>query len=211
MKFIFVLDVRYSSCNVALEMNKNVSNNYTLLVGEETVEVHCSQQGAEVKTIIYHTDREIEYDIRNNKAAGGFIKQINYVHGAGIIARLIDKEEKCQQLFELKCYMSRIKDYTWLVNRNGKRLGYWAGGPANGTGCACGITGSCHISRWKCNCDSASQVLKADNGLISSKSDLPITSVNVGDTGYDSTYSKTAYKKLKIGNIECFSGNSTIL
>ena len=188
-------------------MNSDIAKNYTLLIDNKPVVVHCSLDGSDVKTVIHHFDTGKQYDIRNSKGAGSFSKVINYGFARDTIARIIDAEAKCRQYFELKCFLSRIKHYTWLVNRFDSRLSYWAGGPSNATGCACGIAATCSVSKFKCNCDSHSQSIKADSGFVTNKTDLPIVAVNIGDTGHDSVYNTIAYKKLKIGNIECFSGN----
>ena len=114
---------------------------------------------------------------------------------------IIDMSDRCHQEVTLDCKGSMIDGYTWLTNRLNQKMSYWAGGPPGGTGCACGISGTCAKSGIKCNCDANDNVLRHDNGLVTRKSDLPLTSISTGDTG-----AASEYKTYSIGNIECTLG-----
>ncbi|XP_065055560.1 fibrillin-2-like isoform X2 [Rhopilema esculentum] len=202
----FCQDVRYSSCNRALAMNNYAAGNYALTTKDGPVEVACSlsQDGRKVDTFISETANK-EIHVSSRRAAGFNVYKMGYGSSLSSIIQVIDGEEICKQEVSLKCFYSRIKDYSWLTDRNWRKLSYWAGGSANDTGCACGITSSCSIKRWKCSCDGRSKVIVNDNGAITDKSVLPITSVNIGDTGYVDMDKVTAYKKFRVWNIKCTS------
>ena len=134
---------------------------------------------------------------------GSFKKTLAYMQNMTSIAKIIDRSDMCMQAVNVTCHYSRITSFSWLTNRNNQKMMYWAGGPSNGTGCACGRTRSCALKSDKCNCDKNDKVLRYDMGLVTKKRDLPLTSIHTGDTGGD-----YAYKDITVGNVICFGGES---
>eukprot|EP00795_Rhopilema_esculentum_P007005 gene7005-biopygen8431 len=75
----------------------------------------------------------------------------------------------------------RLNGYGYLVDRNEQAMTYFGGGPADGTGCSCGITNTCSGGK-KCNCDSNREEWLFDEGYVTEKRRLPLTGVTLGDT-----------------------------
>ena len=74
----------------------------------------------------------------------------------------------------------------WWVSRDGQAMTYWGGAtPANSYKCGCGVTSpnSCADTARGCNCDKNDAVWREDSGLLTEKSDLPVTQLRFGDTG----------------------------
>ncbi len=157
-------------------------------------------QNGEVKTTISHADSNKLFYVHGYEAAGSYKKVIAYNQNLASISSIIDASERCQQLMDIECYDSFMRHTSWLTNRAGQKMSYWAGGAAGGTGCACGISNSCIDSRYLCNCDANQRKHRQDSGFVTRKSDLPLTTINLGETG-----NPGEYKKFKIGDVECFA------
>eukprot|EP00112_Aurelia_sp_Birch-Aquarium-sp1_P019553 Seg4852.2 transcript_id=Seg4852.2/GoldUCD/mRNA.D3Y31 product=Neurexin-4 protein_id=Seg4852.2/GoldUCD/D3Y31 len=200
LAFFLLLDHKYKSCSEALIANGNIGGHYLLLIESETVFVHCELQGNSIKTMIMHRDGDKRFHV---SVSGSFKKTFAYMQNITGITKIIDRSDKCMQAVNVTCHYSQITSFSWLTNRNNQKMSYWAGGPSNGTGCACGRTGSCAMKSKKCNCDTNDQVLRYDMGLVTKKGDLPLTSIRTGDTSQYDTY-----KDITVGNVVCFNGKS---
>ena len=73
----------------------------------------------------------------------------------------------------------------------------------NGSGCSCAVTNTCHLKGKSCNCDSNDHVVRSDDGKVNRKSDLPITSVVIGDVA---GFWSIKYKRVTVHQLECFEG-----
>ncbi len=168
------------------------------------VSVKCERlTTGEIKTIITHADSNKLLTVDGFEAAGSFKKVIAYNQNITSIARIIDASEKCQQFLSTECYSSVLTNSCWSTNRAWQKMKYWAGGPSNGKGCACNVEKKCPPSKI-CNCDANDDSWRIDDGLVTNKTDLPLTSVRMGDTG-----SSTEIHKVKIGDVECFTSKCT--
>ena len=136
---------------------------------------------------MFHHDTEAEVRVTGyHDACGGYQKQFGYNDNMETIVFVMNNSISCQQYTKAECKGVHFvdRDCTWLKGRNSKKLSYWGGGPYNGRGCSCGITGSCESSAYKCNCDYNSIVTwLSDEGFVTSKDDLPLTGIAIGDTG----------------------------
>ena len=78
--------------------------------------------------------------------------------------------------------------YTWWENRHGQRAQYWTSSAPGGNNryCECGQSRSC-IGGFDahCNCDINSAQWTSDSGVITDKSDLPVTAMRFGDLSGD--------------------------
>ena len=57
---------------------------------------------------------------------------------------------------------------------------YWGGANISHK-CACGMTDSCVVSNYGCNCDANDSVRREDSGLLTDKTKLPVIQLRFGD------------------------------
>ena len=189
----------YKSCNAALEQNNLLRGSYFIDVDRKPILVECERQGKETQISISHDSFGIWHHLNN--VAGTYTGDINYEQDLNGIIKLLDRSQRCRQLVKVKCYNSMLsRAYSWLRNRDRQKMTYWAGGPPDGKGCACGINASCASTSWLCNCDKNDNVLRSDDGYVTRKSDLPLTSFSTQDV--DGT---GEYKDIYIGKVECWT------
>ncbi len=148
--------------------------------------------------VVFHHDNESTILVNGYEAAGSYNHTLRYDMEMQAIIAIINKSSSCKQHTDLSCYNAMFTGSSWLSGRNGRKLEYWGGGPSSGTGCACGITNTCASLERKCNCDKNDWNWRADKGFVTKKEDLPITAMNVGDTGH---YSEKV--KYTIGPLQC--------
>ena len=195
----------HRSCSQALSSNGNASASYfiqpSLKLG--AVSLKC-ERGIDGKGYaVFHHDTEAEVTVTGyNDNCGAYQKQFGYNDSMDTIVFVINNSISCQQYTKAECkgvwFVDR--DCTWLKGRNSKRLLYWGGGPHNGRGCSCGITGSCESSVFRCNCDyNIESRWLNDEGFVSLKDDLPLTGIAIGDTGL----TNTEIVKYTIGPLRC--------
>ena len=190
----------YESCNAALIANNLKAGEYPLKIGGTLIKAKCQLVGGEVKTTLEHEDSGKAIHISGYDPAGSYSKVIAYKQSLPVLLKLVDTSDRCQQSMDIACYHSQLStnNWSWLKNGKNEKMSYLAGG--SGTGCACGITNTCANTNHKCNCDKNDYALRYDNGIVTAKSDLPLTAFYTGDTG-----GSTEYKIIVIGNLECFT------
>ncbi len=167
--------------------------------------VQCTTDPASNNSFaVFHHDSEAKTYVNGYEALGSYQRKIRYHKDMNSIIKIVNQSSQCQQYTKLDCYAAgrlniRLNfSYTYLSGRNGKELEYWGGGLSNGSGCACGIDGSCAVSSRQCNCDADDEVWRKDEGFVTKKVDLPIVAVTAGDTG--STFEKLYYT---VGPLMC--------
>lgn len=121
------------------------------------------------------------------------------------VSAIVDALGSCRQYTIIECHAMVITNIGALKNRDGARMTYIGGGPSHGSGCACGVTGTCYKSTTKCNCDANVYIGLKDEGSVTTTADLPLTGIELGDTG-----NSNEYGYYTIGPLECF-GNIIIL
>lgn len=193
---LFSVTANFGSCIEALSSNENRPGLYYLNVSGMQLIVRCELKAGYAVTTMKHANLGKTIIVNS----GIYRHEIKYAFSIESMTNVIDTSDRCQQAFNTTCKFSRISYYSWLTNRKNKKMSYWAGGPSNGTGCACGITNTCVNRKKKCNCDAAEYSIRYDYGLVTKKSDLPVTAIRTGDT------TRSYYKKFTIGNIICFAG-----
>jgi len=114
--------------------------------------------------------------------------------------------EKCEQSIVNNCTVNKLTGFGWWEDRNGAKVTYWNGDrPATDIGCQCQDDSSCANSNADmvtlCNCDSRAESM-IDSGVITSKSQLPITKLLYGDS--EKRYS---YIKYSLGPLICSGKN----
>ncbi len=192
--------VSYDSCGAALEANSNQPGQYYIRVTTDLFSVKCELLAGEVKTSISHSASNKWFYVHGFEDKYSYKQALSYNQKFSSITSIIDVSSRCQQMVKIKCHRSILSGFSYLTNRANQKVNYWAGGPPNGQGCACGINGTCADSSKLCNCDKNDNVIRNDDGYVTQKSDLPITSIYTGETG-----GATEYKEYVIGVVECFS------
>lgn len=110
----------------------------------------------------------------------------------------------CEQYVAYACKMSRLLNtpdgvpFTWWVGRSNERHSYWGGSGPGIQKCSCGIEHNCSNAAHYCNCDADLRAWKEDVGLLMYKEHLPVSAVEVGDTGRAGSEAK-----LTVGPLRC--------
>ena len=118
--------------------------------------------------------------------SGSYFRDIHYT-GASLsqLASLTNVSSHCEQFIKYECRGSRLfyGGVAWWVARDSKKMTYWGGASPDSGKCACGMNNSCADSRRGCNCDKndATEWLE-DSGLLTEKTQLPVTKLKFGDT-----------------------------
>ena len=72
---------------------------------------------------------------------------INYTISLEHILALMELDGNCSQFLRYDCHGSLItfrgQVWTYWVSRDGQKMDYWPGGPADSIGCTCGATKTC--------------------------------------------------------------------
>ena len=125
--------------------------------------------------------------------------------------------EHCEQTIVNNCTTSALTGYSFWTARSGLNVTYWNGDKDyEAEGCACKDDNSCmeryvdyvlikpmyNLSNLPgydliCNCDSK-EPGAIDVGVLTSKDQLPVTSLNYGDDNY-----RYQWKKYELGNLVC--------
>ncbi len=166
----------------------------------------CEMEDGKDKTIMSHSISNKLIYVEGYESAFSYRQTLSYGLNISRITSIIDASDECRQYVKIKCHDSILSDFSYLTNRANQIMTYWAGGPANGKGCACGINDTCADTSKLCNCDKNDNVIRTDEGYVTQKSDLPITSITTGETGHSGEY-----KEYMIGDVECFSTNSKLI
>ncbi len=174
----------YKSCGSALSANCFLKAVYWILPPtlSKLMAIKCKRDGNNDTVAVFHHDKEGVTLVNGYENPGSYERKFNYVIAMETIIMIINQSSSCKQYTRAKCFASKISK-SWLSGRGGKKLAYWGGGPSDGTGCACGITGTCAEVYKECNCASNDYAWRIDEGFITKKDDLPVTAINVGDTG----------------------------
>ena len=181
-----------TSCSVIRKYSSSVSGNYVIdpdgQGGQAPFTVFCDmtdKSGVGV-TVISH-DSESRTHVSGYTEAGSYSRDIHYT-GASLsqLASLTRISSNCEQFIKYECYNSVLlyhsSPYGWWVSRDSTKMKYWGGASINGK-CACGMTNSCIISSYGCNCDKYDNAWREDSGLLTDKTKLPVKQLRFGDTG----------------------------
>jgi len=176
--------------------------------GYEPFEVFCdmTDKNAVGVTVVGH-DSEARTRVAGLEGPGTYVRNVHYL-GAGIssvqLGGLLDFSAYCEQFIKYECYGSYLlrngNPSGWWVSRDSIAMSYWGGAtPADSNKCACGLTSSCANPSYGCNCDRNDLVWREDSGLLTEKSDLPVSQLKFGDTG---TSPEAGYHTL--GKLKCY-------
>ncbi|XP_046459494.1 uncharacterized protein LOC124205942 [Daphnia pulex] len=169
-------------------------------VGNSPIYVYCNMTSG--STVILH-DSESSVNVGHCTDPGCYSRSINYNASMGQIRALVKLSAECHQSIKYECYYAPFEFgntvYAWWNDRNGNPQYFWAGNNMDGIHtCQCGISGNCADNSLKCNCDTAAPVQLVDDGVITDKNILPITSLNFGRTQLE-----TSSGVHTLGRFEC--------
>ena len=152
-------------------------------------------------TVISH-DSETRTLVDGCDPAGCYSRDVTYT-GASLpqLASLTIVSSHCEQFIKYECYDSLLLHGSngWLVSRDGTKMTYWGGASPGSNKCACGMNNACANPSGHCNCYSEGGVWREDSGLLTHKSDLPVSQLRFGDTG--SSHEKGYHT---LGKLKCY-------
>ncbi len=177
----------FTSCKEALLKNPASPNHWIMHKNmTKAVLVECKTIGHTVYALLGHNS-EAKIAVKNFEAPASYKRSIKYgVNSFEDVSAFVDTSASCKQFIKLNCRDTLLfrGSHGYARNRHGQALSYMGGGPSDGSGCACGITHSCANSLYHCNCDANDGREVVDEGYFRKKSDLPITELRFGDTGF---------------------------
>ena len=136
-------------------------------------------------TVISH-DSETRTLVDGYEEKGSYSRDVTYT-GASLaqLASLTRVSSYCEQFIKYECYSSALLGGTvgWFVSRDGTKMTYWGGASPGSNKCACGMNSTCANPSRACNCDKNDGQWREDSGLLTRKSDLPVSQLRFGDTG----------------------------
>ncbi len=189
----------FTSCKEAMQTNPSASLHWILHVNmSNAVRVECKLESGVAYANFPHDSQASTY-VSGYESSYSYQRKIKYSNNLlSDITAFVDSSASCSQYLKLTCRDSIITNVAHVRDRNGVALAYFGGGPPNGSGCACGVTGTCTSSSKKCNCDRNSRYYTdIDEGEFTDKSILPITEIRMGDTGSSSEYAYHELHQLK--------------
>ena len=171
------------------------------MVAPFTVFCDMSDKAGVGVTVISH-DSETRTLVDGCEPKGCYSRDVTYT-GASLaqLASLTRVSSHCEQFIKYECYGSALFIYghSWLVSRDGASMTYWGGASPDSNKCACGMNSTCANPSRPCNCDTNDKKWREDSGLLTHKSDLPVSQLRFGDT--DSS-SEKGYHTL--GKLKCY-------
>ncbi|KAL9952545.1 hypothetical protein ACROYT_G039814 [Oculina patagonica] len=212
-----LLEVRKpTSCSEIKSNNIKISSGKFMIDpdgkgGVTPFSVYCdmSDKGGVGVTVISH-DSESRTHVGNIPGCGGagcYSKDVRYTGvSTAQLAALTRVSQNCEQFIKFECNNDVAfieSSFAWWVSRDGTRMNYWGGATGHDKMCACGVTNSCSNGQ-NCNCyggnrASASAGWREDSGLLTDKSALPVTQINLGDLD---RYNEEGYHTL--GKLKCY-------
>ena len=153
--------------------------------------VYCdmSDKGGVGVTVISH-DSESRTHVNSVSpgcsSEGCYRKDVTYTGvSTAQLAALTRVSQNCEQFIKFECnndVQFVQQNGAWWVSRDGTRMNYWGGATGYNNMCACGVTNSCSNGK-NCNCynDRSDSGWRADSGLLTDKSTLPVTQIRLGD------------------------------
>ena len=152
-------------------------------------------------TVISH-DSETRTLVDGYEEKGSYSRDVTYT-GASLaqLASLTRVSSHCEQFIKYECRDSMLLQGSngWLVSRDGTKMTYWGGASPDSNKCACGMTNTCADPSRPCNCDKNDEKWREDSGLLTHKSDLPVSQLRFGDTG---SSNEKGYHTL--GKLKCY-------
>ena len=198
-----------TSCSVIKKYVTSASGNYVIDPDGEgglapfTVFCDMTDKSGVGVTVISHNS-ESRTQVHGCENPGCYSRDIHYT-GASLsqLASLTRVSSQCEQFIKYECYESVLwfnNPYGWWVSRDSAKMTYWGGASPGSRKCACGMTNSCAVSSYGCNCDKNDYVWREDSGLLTDKTKLPVKQLRFGDVS--TSAGEEGYHTL--GKLRCF-------
>ncbi|XP_074643886.1 contactin-associated protein like 5-3-like [Tubulanus polymorphus] len=183
------------TCTELKDRGMFISGSATISPDFKLLKVWCDfeMEGGVGVTIIGHSLKNFTR-VSGYEGAGEYMMELKYDplktnDGVDSLVTLADQSLHCKQYISWKCHKAGIvseKDgvtkVTYWENRYGTKRDYWGGAEHDSGMCACGMNSTCFDKKKKCNCDSNDDRWHEDQGYLTFKDDLPITTFRAGDT-----------------------------
>ncbi|XP_046461282.1 uncharacterized protein LOC124207727 isoform X1 [Daphnia pulex] len=157
-------------------------------VGDAPIYVYCDMISG--TTSIPH-DSQSSMNVGHCADPGCYSRAIAYNASSRQMSALTELSAECHQSIQYDCYFAPFQfdgiSYAWWNDKNRNPEYFWSGSNDSVHTCQCGIDRNCVDPSLECNCDSAAPVQLTDNGIISNKNLLPVTSLNFGRTQLESS------------------------
>jgi len=175
-----------------------------------TVECDMTDKNNIGVTVISH-DSEKRTLVQGCSPRGCYKRDIQYIGTNPFqLGNLTTISAHCEQFIRYECFGSvlLLYMYGWWVSRDGDQMTYWGGSDSNHPyKCACGVTGTCANSAYGCNCDKNDYMWRADSGLLTNKSHLPVMQLRFGDiNGGSRSGGQRGYYTL--GKLRCYGSTN---
>lgn len=126
--------------------------------------------------------------VRDANVVGHFYEhEVTYTGSADMsqIRALVEKSQHCRQYIRFHCMRSKLLNtprgptHTFWLSHDGSPQEYWGGAEPGSKSCACGMAKppSCAGPTKFCNCDARDGVWRVDDGYLTDKTVLPVTSL----------------------------------
>ena len=179
--------------------------------------VYCNMSNIDgPSSVIYHRQ-----DTNPTSASSGklvdrklYVHEIHYeLAEMQSIKALIGSSTHCRQYLRYSCYNSVLFDSPhkfkvklgrgarW-ASRDGQIQDYWPGASPGSSKCACGVNRTCAEPSKVCNCDTAGNEWRMDDGYLTDSNALPVKKIIFSVNG---TSSKSFFV---LGNLECFGSKT---
>ena len=152
-------------------------------------------------TVVGH-DSEDRTLVSGYEGPGSYARNVTYdgISNLSQLKALTIVSNHCEQLIIYECHGSVLLNNShprgWLVSRDGAMMKYWGGVSSDEYKCECGVSGSCVSPKKGCHCDKNDFVLREDRGILSRKSDLPVSQLRFGDTGSSNEWGYHTLRRL---------------
>ena len=167
--------------------------------------VYCDMTGMNgVGVTLVGHDSENRTLVRGFEEAGSYKRVVSY-NGASLsqLRQLIDVSTHCAQFIKYECHAAMLFSEGWWVSRMGKKKTYWGGATSESGKCACGVNKTCADPSRGCNCDKNDYFWREDSGLLTKKTDLPVSELRFGDTGDENEMAYYTLGKLRCHGVVC--------
>ncbi|XP_072296731.1 contactin-associated protein-like 2 [Eucyclogobius newberryi] len=165
--------------------------------------VDCEMTEDQVWTILKN-NVSAQSPVPRPDASGNVVFHIDYNVTDEQVLSVTNGADYCEQFVAYACRMSRLLNtpdgvpFTSWVGRSNERHSYWGGSGPGIQKCSCGIEHNCTNAARFCHCDADLRAWKEDAGLLAYKEHLPVSAVEVGDTGRAGSEAK-----LTVGPLRC--------
>ena len=196
-------DYVHNNCKEALAANGDANGSYLVqpMLKRGAISVVCEIDKDNISYAVFNHDKQDEVTVEGRTDdCGSNVFKLQYFTLFDSILLVMNVSSHCQQKTSAHCKNVWFihRDCTWLLGRSNTKLSFWGGGPQDGKGCACGITGTCSDPGRVCNCGREDGKWQSDEGYVTKKDVLPLAGIKIGDVA-----NRTEAVIFTIGPLKC--------